>query len=72
MFRDINEIKLLNYGNTSENSIYNYVLSFTDGENRVYTNNNCLNLKVLILFVYFDILYLKSNDKMVCGGFVTR
>ena len=52
MFRDMNEIKLLNYGNTSENSIYNYVLSFTDGENRVYTNNNCLNKSVDFICIF--------------------
>lgn len=52
MFRDINEIKLLNYGNTSENSIYNYVLSFTDGENRVYTNNNFLNKSVDFICIF--------------------
>ena len=36
MFRDMNEVKLLNSENSLENSIYNYALSLAGSEDRVF------------------------------------
>ena len=40
MFRDMNEVKLLNSENASENSIYNYALSLAGSEDRVFDHSD--------------------------------
>ena len=36
MFRDMNEVKLLNTENASEDNVYNYALSLVGSEDRVF------------------------------------
>ena len=40
MFRDMNEVKLLNSENASENSIYNYALFLVGSEDRVFNHSD--------------------------------
>lgn len=40
MFRDMNEVKLLNSENALENSIYSYALSLAGSEDRVFNHSD--------------------------------
>lgn len=40
MFRDMNEVKLLNSENALENSIYNYALFLAGSEDRIFNHSD--------------------------------